>query len=96
MASYKEVNGGHPHPCAGAGAALNGVYDLVLVSGSGDPPEVMAHRLQILELKLEEREIELEALRKQANMGGNELNDAREAKMKDLAKRAKAVPTGAN
>ena len=80
-------------PRAGQAPALGSVRG---GGGGGDPPEVMAHRLQILELKLEEREIELEALRKQANMGSNELNDAREAKMKDLAKRAKAATMALN
>ena len=56
-----------------------------------DQEKLLQKKLQVLELKLEERDIELEALRQQANGSGVELNDAREAKMKDLTKRAKAA-----
>ena len=61
---------------------------------SSDPPEVMMHKLQVLQLKLEEKEIELEAA-KMGGAGGTGasagLPDAREAKMKELARRCKAA-----
>ena len=62
-------------------------------SGSEDP-QILMHKLHVLELKLEEREIELEAARMSGGGGGGGgagMSDAREAKMKELARRAKAA-----
>ena len=54
--------------------------------------EVLLHKLRVVELKLEEREIELDAARRQnGGVQPDEVNGAREAKMKELAKRAKAA-----
>jgi hypothetical protein len=61
------------------------------IGAASESAEVLMHRLQVVQLKLEEREIELEQARQQVNGAPTELNDAREAKMKDLAKRAKAA-----
>ena len=59
--------------------------------GGGESRELLLHKLKVAELKLEERDIELDAARRQVNGAPAELNDAREAKMKELAKRAKAA-----
>ena len=74
----------------GRAPLLGGLGGSTVPTG-GENAELLQKKLQVLELKLEERDIELEALRQQANGSGVELNDAREAKMKDLAKRAKAA-----
>ena len=74
----------------GRAPLLGGLGGSTVPTG-GESAELLQKKLQVLELKLEERDIELEALRRQANISGVELNDAREAKMKDLAKRAKAA-----
>ena len=72
-------------------APLLGGLGGVMGGGGSESQELLQRKLQVLELKLEERDIELEALRQQANGSGVELNDARETKMRDLAKRAKAA-----
>jgi hypothetical protein len=58
-----------------------------------DPPHVLMHKLQVLQLRLEEREIELDAARsaQAAAPPPPGAPDAREAKMKELARRAKAA-----
>lgn len=70
--------------------------------GAGEDPQILMHRLQVLQLKLEERDIELESARLNGGGGagagggvsvdgGAGAGDAREAKMKELARRAKAA-----
>ena len=64
---------------------------LFMSGGSGDSRELLLHKMEVLQLKLEERELELEAARGQANETSSDQNNVREAKMKELAKRAKAA-----
>ena len=88
----------HMPPRAGQGppistgrSRLSAIEEAPGGGGGGESRDFLLHKLKVAELKLEERDIELEAARQQVNGAPAGLTDAREAKMKELAKRAKAA-----
>ena len=93
-------------PRAGVGPAVNlpprrptggGGANADTTGSASDSRELLLHKLEVAHLKLEERDLELAAARNNGGGGGGGSgsgtsdDNVREAKMKELAKRAKAA-----